>query len=26
VLAENVRDRKAIKARIRSWRADHARA
>lgn len=26
VLAENVRDRKAIKARIRSWRADHSRA
>jgi hypothetical protein len=26
VLAEDVRDRRAIKARIRSWRADHLRA
>lgn len=26
VLAEDVRDRKLIKSRIRSWRADHARA
>ena len=26
VLAENVLDRRAIKARIRSWRADHLRA
>ncbi len=26
VLAEKVRDRKAIKSRIRSWRADHSRA